>query len=240
MRPPSDDYVPMVEFMLILRGLNARHVVALGNVARPWAKDGEATPSTYVLVDGDSAVRYRSSDVTQRGAGWRRQIEFEWEPPANDPPSNAPPATKVCDRHKIEQLQVECGTPGTLGPAQLRCAADWILWNSQPGERVVLLGRDDVGVKSSPDADPLLAMSGQLALTLALRQGLMATAGPTPDTADAFYRHQQRQWLLDAASDLHQRDPALLGGPVHLAAALAASEPLDAPDCPAPMHSPAA
>ncbi len=234
MCPPTEDYKPLVEFMLLLQGLNARHVVVLGDLARRWAKDRNDTPSMYTMVHGDSSVGCISSGPTRSGAGWRRDVTLEWEHPSVDDPE-----TSVCNQHKFQQMQVECGTPGVLGPTQLRCAADWILWNHQPGDRVVLLGRDDRGVSATPGADPLLAMSGQLALTLALRQGLAATAGPSPETADAFHRHQQRQWLQDAASDLHQRDPALLGDAVHLAAALAASAPV-AEASRAPVHSSAA
>ncbi len=241
MQPPTDDYVPMAEFMLLLRSLNARKMVVLGDVSERWAKDQGDIPSTFVTVIAKSAVRYKSSEATPLGPGWRRQIQFEWQHPPFDQSSNAPEDTTICDEHSVEQLQVACATPGTLDPTALRCAADWILRTSRPGERVVLLGRDDPGMSTSPDAHPLLAMSGQLALTMALRQGLAATAEPALEAADAFYRHQQRQWLQNAGSDLHQRDPALLGGPVHLAAALAASEPLAmTAAASAPVHSRAA
>lgn len=230
MVPPTDSYKPLVEFMLILKGLNARHVVVLGDMSEWWAQDRGDPARQYSLGDRyGSRVHADASSPVNHGASWLRKVHMAWERPAQGSTD-----TILRDEHTYRQLQLACGTSGTLGPAQLRCAADWIRTNTKAGESVVLLGRDDLALPRRHDADPLLAMSGQVALTLALNQHLRASAGAIDDAGDPRFQHQQQQRLREAASELHQRHPALLGGPVHLAAALSASDPLPVPHVKSP------
>jgi hypothetical protein len=219
---PPDSYQPLVEFLLMLKGLNARHVVVLGDMSEWWAQDRGNPARQYSLGDCHGSRVYADfSSPVNHGASWLRDVRLAWERPSAEAPD-----TPLREEHGYRQLQLACGTSGTLGPSQLRCAADWIRVNTQPGDRVVLLGRDDLALPRRHDADPLLAMSGQVALTLALNQHLRASPGAISDTGDPRFQHRQQHRLTEAASELHQRHPALLGGPVHLAAALAASEPL--------------
>ncbi len=221
-RPPSMAYDSLAMFMLHLKQEQARHVVVLGDLDERWLPQREEGPKTCTQVCQNSTMRVLTSAATPFGTAQKRSVEFHWEfPDALRHTDSGEPSARVSHHHRIDLLQVSTPTPDMLGPSELRDLTTWVFQQVNPQEPVILLGRDHLPPARVFNVDPQLAMSGQVAATMALRQ-VLPQLGALSEQTQAV----QQELLLSVFDDLFNRHPVLLGGPTHLAAVLAASEPV--------------
>lgn len=236
------------EVMRLLKSHDIRHMLTLGDLNTEWIQP--YTPSSSDLRTSHlphTPWTLETRHFEPQDVGWSSQLTIVEQPPRLAAPSptasssafspslvSSPEVRLPKDqwgdqlyetliasgqptRWEMTRLHLPTLSDNLMGPDALRQATRW-LDTLPPGTRVAVLAAE-VG---SPRAaggrtDPVVTMGGQLAMTLALRE-----AQPSMVPNDRHARRMQQDQLLQAAAELHDHHPPMLGHVPHLSAVLEA------------------
>jgi hypothetical protein len=222
---PENHLARLAELVHLLKDRDVHHLLVLGKISTAALKpdDYVRSASSSYDVNGQQLVLTTSMPHWQDGLQTRTlslRVDSEGQRGAAGLEANGPEGPS---RHLLTLVEVEPTEAGLLSPDDLKQICDWSQKTISRGEPLAIVAREfpeDEGRRNSGAANPLLIMTGQLALTMSLRRELDAGSAPgqrrTPD--------QQEQPLARAAAELHRRLPSYLGNEKHLSAVLAACE----------------
>jgi hypothetical protein len=214
---PEQEGQPLAELVNLLMKRGVGHLLVLGRVSNDAMRvDRGNQPLSHLTAFNNIPILLRTSAAQPMDQCLASELTLITGL-SNEPPT--PNAILPRQSHVLQMLRVPLEEPALLNPDELRTTVTWARDRMKDGAPLAIIAQDTPprGQARDDRTQPLLAMTGQLALVFSLLRQQGPSTGDTGNWAE-----RQQRLLTEGATELHGLNPGYLGTERHLSAVLAA------------------